>query len=597
MEDKKKKIKIGLKYYLNQHKVGVTFYVLLYIVLAVTGFLVTYKTAEFLDLLSNSDLEKAIVTIIIILAISLFTTLMDYICALIFFKLSNKISLQLKKDLAHRFLQINIESIERTSSGLIINRIDNDPETLIVELDTFTYRVSMILNLLLSISYIAVINIYIGMFIFGIVVFTVVFEFVRLKIFKNKLKHTKKLSEPATSITTEMVKSQKDIKTLGLEKQFESTFEKHYSIFKKATENRQVVNYSLVSVEHTVMSILIYGLIILSVFMLKDYVIALASVLFIFTNRQAIQNFGFFVGLLGESISKCKVACERIFEVYDEESYQLEHYGNKDVDLLKGDIEFKNVGFVYVDKKEKEQDQKAKKRAKKEYEITEQRVFENLSFKIQQNSTVALIGESGSGKSTILNLIAKLADATEGEVLIDGYNIQDLSKKTLRDNIVLVNQFPYIFDMNIRENIRLAKPTATDEEILQACKDANLLEYVESLEEGLDTKVGESGVKMSGGQKQRLAIARALIKDSAIIIFDESTSSLDNISQAEITKSINKFSGTRTVIIVAHRLSTIKNVDTIYYLDQGKIVDKGTFDELYSRNEKIKKLFLAENID
>lgn len=187
-------------------------------------------------------------------------------------------------------------------------------------------------------------------------------------------------------------------------------------------------------------------------------------------------------------------------------------------------------------------------------------------------------------------------EADEGQVLIDGIDIKSLDKETLRSTISLVNQFPYIFDMTIKENLLLAKADATDEEIVDAIKKASLEEFVSTLPKGLDTKVGESGIKLSGGQKQRLAIARALLRNSNIIIFDESTSSLDNFAQGEIKKSIDGLKGKSTIVIVAHRLSTIKDVDKIFFLDGGKIIDTGTFDELFEKNEKFKTMFLAENI-
>ena len=192
--------------------------------------------------------------------------------------------------------------------------------------------------------------------------------------------------------------------------------------------------------------------------------------------------------------------------------------------------------------------------------------------------------------------MSKMYEADSGQVLIDGVDIKDLDKQTLRSTISLVNQFPYIFDMTIKENLLLAKADATDEELWDSIKKASLDEFVSSLPKGIDTQVGESGIKLSGGQKQRLAIARALLRNSNIIIFDESTSSLDNFAQNEVKKSIDGLKGKSTIVIVAHRLSTIKNVDHIFFLDNGIIVDEGTFDELFARNEKFKAMFLAENI-
>ena len=223
-------------------------------------------------------------------------------------------------------------------------------------------------------------------------------------------------------------------------------------------------------------------------------------------------------------------------------------------------------------------------------------MLKNLNFTIKPNTTVAFVGKSGSGKTTILNLISKLTDCKDGEVLLDNKNVKFLSKDYLRENISMVNQFPYIFDNSIRNNLLMVKKDATEEELIKACKDASIWDFISSLPKGLDTNVGESGIKLSGGQKQRLAIARSLLRKTKVILFDESTSSLDNFAQAEIKKSIDALSKNSTVIIVAHRLSTIKNADKIYFLEKGNIKGEGTFEELFANNQDFKNMFMVENI-
>ena len=223
-------------------------------------------------------------------------------------------------------------------------------------------------------------------------------------------------------------------------------------------------------------------------------------------------------------------------------------------------------------------------------------MLKGINFKVEAGDNIAIVGRSGAGKSTIVSLIPKLYECEEGEVLIDGKDIKTLSKQSLRKNISLVNQSPYIFNLSIRENLLLAKKDATEEELVNALQKASLYDFVQGLEQGLDSIVGENGVKLSGGQKQRLAIARALLKDSKIIIFDESTSSLDNFAQEEVKEAIQNLSGNRTVITVAHRLSTIKNAQKIYFIDDGKIIDSGDFDELLNGCEEFAKLFSVENI-
>jgi len=296
----------------------------------------------------------------------------------------------------------------------------------------------------------------------------------------------------------------------------------------------------------------------------------------------------------------------------NDDIYPIDKYGDIEIERLKGDIEFKNVAFGYQYKYYKEnqdldydqiwQEEKNKKmkvldskKDDRESEYVKKQVFKNLNFKIKAGQTVAFVGESGSGKTTILNLIAKFSTVDSGEVLLDGVNINDLTKKTLRNNICMVSQNTYIFNGTIKENLLLVKNDATDEEIMQACEKAYMKDFLNELEKGIDTVVGENGIKLSGGQKQRLAIARAFLKDSQIVIFDESTSALDNQAQAFIQESISQFEG-KTVIIVAHRLSTIVNADCIYYLQEGEIACSGKFNTLMRKDESFRELFMTENL-
>lgn len=207
---------------------------------------------------------------------------------------------------------------------------------------------------------------------------------------------------------------------------------------------------------------------------------------------------------------------------------------------------------------------------------------------------VAIVGKSGEGKSTILKLINKSYSTNDGEILIDNYNINTLSEETIKNNISIVSQSPYIFNLSIKENIKLANHQATDKEIEEVCKEAQLHDVIIEMQDGYDTIVGENGVILSGGQKQRLAIARALIKKSKIILFDEATSSLDNNNQEKIKNIIKSLSKDHTVIIVAHRLSTIIDSDCIFVLDNHGIIDSGTHNELIKKCLEYKNLYEIE---
>jgi len=212
-----------------------------------------------------------------------------------------------------------------------------------------------------------------------------------------------------------------------------------------------------------------------------------------------------------------------------------------------------------------------------------QTVLEEVSLQIPAGKTIALVGESGAGKSTLIALIPRFYECLQGEILLDGHNILDLTQRFLRQNIGIVQQNVFLFDTTIQDNIQYGKPQATDEEIIQATKDANIYDFIMSLPAGFNTLVGERGVKLSGGQKQRIAIARVFLKNPPILIFDEATSSLDNESEAYIHQSMETLSKNRTVLIIAHRLSTVQNADLIYVMQKGKIVEIGTHKELLEK--------------
>jgi len=220
-----------------------------------------------------------------------------------------------------------------------------------------------------------------------------------------------------------------------------------------------------------------------------------------------------------------------------------------------------------------------------------------LDLKIDSGQTYGIVGKSGSGKTTIFNLVNKLYNINSGNILIDGKDIKDLSEKSIRGNITIISQNPYIFNMSIKDNLKLVKDDVTDEEIVNACKLACLDDYICTLPDKYDTVVGEGGVNLSGGQRQRLAIARALVQNTKIILFDEATSALDNETQSKIQKAIDNLKGNYTIIIIAHRLSTIVNCDKIFILEDGKISDSGTHKILIKTNEYYKKLCETELLE
>ena len=264
------------------------------------------------------------------------------------------------------------------------------------------------------------------------------------------------------------------------------------------------------------------------------------------------------LGDIYSQLQKAIGSSERVVELLAEEE---EAATGAEIEGIKGTIEYDTVGFQYPTRPEVE-------------------VLKGVTFQIQSGEKVALVGPSGAGKSTIIHLLLRFYEVTKGQIWIDGEPITHWGLSSLRSKIGIVPQEVLLFGGSIRENIGYAKPTATEEEIILASKKANAWQFISQFPEGLDTLVGERGIKLSGGQRQRVAIARAILKDPAILILDEATSSLDAESEALVQEALNELMKGRTTLIIAHRLATIRKVDRIYVLTDGKIVEQGSHQEL-----------------
>ena len=314
-------------------------------------------------------------------------------------------------------------------------------------------------------------------------------------------------------------------------------------------------------------------MIFLLVFLIIDDNLAVASALVIHNYMGRVTSIVSFVSMLLERVKDFNLSSSRIFSIIKGEDFKKEHFGKKHLDKVEGDFEFKNVTFAYNDG---------------------EKVLDDISFKVNANETVAFVGKSGAGKSTIFSLLCKMYDVNSGIITIDGEDINTLDRESIRDNITIISQNPYIFNMSIRDNLKLVKDNLTDEEMFEACRMACLDEFIEKLPDGYDTVVGEGGVNLSGGQRQRLAIARAFVQKTEIILFDEATSALDNETQEAIQEAINNLQKDYTIMIIAHRLSTVVNSDRILFLNEGKIEAMGTHKELLKKCENYKHLYEAE---
>lgn len=601
-----KKFKFGK--YFTSHKLGLFFYVFIYLITGSIDIVTTISFARMIETLTQFMYIDTI-KIIVFVAVCLITQrILWFVNGLNYCNLYAKITSKMSVDVAEQAFKISSQSYSQHNTASFMQRISTDPRTIFDNIALIISQCTEIVTNAVMLVYICTINIWIGLIsLVGVFIASIIEKYRRKKRKKNR-RELKVSGEKVDSLLNEIVRSERDVKSLNLEETLKIKTEESFQDYKKKYLTFERWDWSLWTGTNSLITILQAVVLVLSVVFMDKGLMTLASFMIIYSNRHSFFYLTRVLGNIANYFTDISVALERINELYTDEEYTIEKFGRRNLNKVDGHIEFKNVEFSYPeyqerDKKEVEEERKYNKKHKikthipKRILIGKKKVLNKINFTIEPNTTVSFVGISGSGKSTILNLMSKMYESDKGKVLIDGVDIKQLNKNTIRRSISLVNQFPYIFDMTIKENLTLAKPDATDEEINMAIKESALEDFIAELPEGINTKVGESGIKLSGGQKQRLAIARAMLRKSPIIIFDESTSSLDNISQNQIKKSIDNIKGKSTVVIVAHRLSTIKNVDKIFFLEHGEIVDSETFEELYKHNKKFKTIFLAENIE
>ncbi len=299
--------------------------------------------------------------------------------------------------------------------------------------------------------------------------------------------------------------------------------------------------------------------------------VLIAFVSFVWRFWQPISNMGNFYNAMINAMAYL----ERIFETIDEEPAIKNLPGATEMPLVKGQVEFKNVGFSY--------------------DVEEgNKILDNVSFKFEPGSTIALVGPTGAGKSTIINLLSRFYDVQEGEVLIDGINIRNVTLNSIRRQMGVMLQDTFLFSGTVMSNIKYARPEATDEEAIQAAKTVCAHDFIINLKDGYDTEINERGTRLSIGERQLISFARALLADPRILILDEATSSIDTRTELALQNGLQRLLKGRTSFIIAHRLSTIKNADCIMYIDAGTIVEKGTHEELLELKGHYYKLYNSQ---
>ena len=544
----------------------------LYLILGGIGIIVPIIQGNLTTSIAELKVNSVIKVSIIFLIVVTLDNIVSHI-ALMFWihRIRPKILHNIRKDIIEIFMKLRLSNFKKFDSGIFLERLKNDPQVISGVINTSQKHLVQCFAKLGALFYVFYVNWILGIiYLIGIMIVTIIDNNIQ-EVSKIKNKISKIANESLSSFLIETVRGIADIKLLSLNI-FSDIIVKfnhsdNLSIDKDLYDSR---TYRLKNMILFIVSILA---LMVGVHLTGPHLNATNLIAcFIYSTRilSLMEN----LSSLRSSLKEYELAVERIIEFENDDIYPKDVFGKKHLSHIKGDINFDNITFSYDSDKNK--------------------ILDKFNLNIKHKTTVALIGHSGSGKSTILNLLTKSYLPENGIITIDNVDIKDLDEATFKDAISIVSQSPYIFNMSIKDNLLLVNPDANSDEIDKVCKQACLYDYINSLPDKYDTVIGESGVNLSGGQKQRLAIARALLKNSPILLFDEATSALDNQTQSEIKATLDNLKNEYTIIIVAHRLSTIQDCDTIHVIEDGKVISSGKHKKLLESSETYRNLYASD---
>lgn len=564
-----------LSNYLKDEKIKIIIYIILYLSLTIPTIVIPYYFGLSLDYLIKQDIQNFLKCILI-------SWLFTIICYnfvslkinLIYFKIEQNVSNKLVKDLYQKVSNLKVISFENTGVGEFTNKIYLEPKKIIELFFSYFDGIYCLLEIIVISIVIFNTSIILGL---EMLLLTLVMYFIAKKYIPKMKENQKNLSEYGDTVmknTTETLQGIREIKALGIKSlishqqnnKLDSYTNQNYQVNKLSNYYQSINNFIFDSAKLLIILTLAYLFI--------NQKINIALYLMIQNYTWNLQRGTEKISKMATTHSKIIISLKRISEILNDNIYEEEKFGTINLTNSKGKIEFKNVSFKYTE--------------------NEENIISNLSTTFEPNKINAIIGKSGNGKTTIFNLLLRYFDQTEGQITIDGTNIQNLTEESLRNTISIIRQQPFLFNKTIKENLQIINPNITDQEIKIACQKAYIHDYIMSLKDGYNTLIGEGGVNLSGGQKQRIAIARALLQNTKIILFDEATSALDNTSQQYIKQTIDKLKTDHTIIIIAHRLSTIKDADNIYIMENNTITTKSNHQQLIKNNKIYQELYKNE---
>ena len=535
-----------------------------------------YLIGEAVEYATNQVFGLAVLILVVYLLLALIDNIFFDRLGKIFIKKACSNTMErISYDVYYKVGLLPARAFEDKTSGEFINRVVNDSATIT---DTFRQFINVFTTLFTAVlifiyillnSYIVALEILIYFVVFYL------FSKTFLPIIKKAQREITEEKDKTIAEVNESIRGIREIRALGIRTKVNEIVKRIINIMFIKTKKQMVDEENYYSVAYALGALLEVVVFITCIILMSQ---GKSDVGFFMAMTYYIYRFTFLVEWLmnfSTSYQKMRVSVERVQEIVGNKLYKDIEFGSLDKTDIKGNIEFKNVTFGYSEE--------------------EGNILENFNLTIPSNKSIAIVGKSGQGKSTIFNLLLRYFEPKEGVILIDDNPLDSFTEEAMHQNIAIIRQDPFIFNKSILDNFKIMDSEVTLDQIRKYCKLAEIDDYIMSLPNKYDTLIGEGGVNLSGGQKQRLAIARALLKNSKIILFDEATSALDNENQNKIKKAIDNLVKDHTIVIVAHRLSTIIDADIIYLIDKGKVAASGTHEELLKNCKIYKDLYNNEN--
>lgn len=556
-------LKRFLAYY-KPHKVLFFFDMLAALLVALIAIVYPIITRTMLnDYIPQNNIRMVVICGALLLGVYIARMLLNYFIQYYGHVMGVKMQAQMRSDMFNHLEKLPYSFFDNNETGKIMSRMTNDlmdiselahhgPENLIIST----------ISIVASFIYLCTINWWMTLIVFACVPFLVVITMILRKRMRSAFMRSRQAVAEINASLESSVSGIRVTKAFNNAKKESQKFEEGNSRFVSARSDA----YKAMGQFHSATSFVtdIFNVVVLiagGFFMAKNFIGVGDYTAFTISVSLFISPVMTLIGFM-EQYQNGVTGFQRFLEIMDAQPEQ-DAPGAVDIGRAEGHIEFLNVTYSYDNGVE---------------------VLKNLSLDVKQGEKFALVGPSGGGKTTICHLIPHFYDIQQGTILIDGRDISTITRASLRRNIGIVQQDIYLFNASVRDNILYGRLDATEEEVIEAAKRANIHDYIMSMENGYDTIIGERGVRLSGGQKQRLSIARVFLKNPAILILDEATSSLDNTTEILIQQALDELCKGRTTLVVAHRLSTIKNADEIAVISGGEIVEKGTHEQLMEQN-------------